>query len=278
MKRFVKCFFELLTQALVSAAGNGAGFFYPVPRFRRRNGNGKNPDGQGFKSGDFFAHFVKKYYSSLDRLDSRNGRRTGIVFRNWVWYNFLQYKLINRNLEGVLSMIHTERINVVPFKMEYLLDYYYGFNHEITKFQWPDPFDSSDNAKEMLQEFLNEMERDETLLFSILSKDDAFLGSVEVHGLNEECPELGVWIIESEQNKGYAYEALKEVLNYVSTKYGKLSFFYEADTRNIASTKLLHKFENQYEIIEQRFEKLTTDSGKALELQGYILKAKKAVH
>ncbi len=25
MKRFVKCFFELLTQALISAAGNGAG-------------------------------------------------------------------------------------------------------------------------------------------------------------------------------------------------------------------------------------------------------------
>ena len=25
MKRFVKCFFELLTQALVSAAGNGTG-------------------------------------------------------------------------------------------------------------------------------------------------------------------------------------------------------------------------------------------------------------
>ncbi len=25
MKRFVKCFFELLTQALVSAVGNGAG-------------------------------------------------------------------------------------------------------------------------------------------------------------------------------------------------------------------------------------------------------------
>ncbi|MCX4300553.1 MAG: hypothetical protein OSJ73_26760, partial [Lachnospiraceae bacterium] len=58
----------------------GAGFFYPVPRFRRRNGNGKNPDGQGFKSGDFFALFAKKYYSSLDGLDSRNGRRTGDCF------------------------------------------------------------------------------------------------------------------------------------------------------------------------------------------------------
>jgi len=33
----------------------------------------KNPDGQGFKSGDFFTHFAKKYYSSLDGLDRRNG-------------------------------------------------------------------------------------------------------------------------------------------------------------------------------------------------------------
>ncbi|MCI8355408.1 MAG: GNAT family N-acetyltransferase [Lachnospiraceae bacterium] len=176
--------------------------------------------------------------------------------------------------EGMLRVIHTEKINIAPFEMKYLLDYYHGFNHEITKFQWPDPFEKSDDAKNMLSEFLDEMEREETLLFSILSKNDKFLGSVEVHGLAGECPELGVWIIESEQNKGYAYTALREVLNYVSAKYGKESFFYEADIRNISSTKLLHKFRNQYEIMEQGFEKITTDSGKMLELQGYILKAK----
>ena len=73
----------------------GAGFFYPVPRFRRRNGNGKNPDGQGFKSGDFFAHFAKKYYSSLDGLDRRNGAKGililaneyGIIFFDTEWQN-----------------------------------------------------------------------------------------------------------------------------------------------------------------------------------------------
>lgn len=172
-------------------------------------------------------------------------------------------------------MIHTKRINIVPFEMEYLSDYCRGFDEEITKFQWPDPFESSDDAKNMLQEFLDEMERGETLLFSVLSKDGEFFGSVEVHGLTEKCPELGVWIIESKQNRGYAYEALNEVLNYVSAEYGKDSFFYEVDIRNTASTKLLHKFENQYEIIEQEFEKTTTGSGKVLELQGYLLKAKK---
>ncbi|WP_347223962.1 GNAT family N-acetyltransferase [Bacteroides congonensis] len=107
----------------------------------------------------------------------------------------------------------------------------------------------------MLSGFLNEMKREETLLFSILSKKDKFLGSVEVHGLTGECPELGVWIIESEQNKGYAYIALNENLNYVCAKYGKESFFYEADIRNMPSTKLLHKFSSHYEIIKQEFEK-----------------------
>lgn len=119
------------------------------------------------------------------------------------------------------------------------------------------------------------MEQEETLLFSILSKKNEFLGSVEVHGLTGECPELGIWIIEAKQQKGYAYKALREVLNYVSTKYGKDSFFYEADIRNMASTNLLHKFEKEYEIIAQGFAQSTTDFGKILELQGYILKVKK---
>lgn len=96
-------------------------------------------------------------------------------------------------------MIHTEELNIVPFEMKYLPDYYHGFNHEITKFQWPDPFENSDAAKELLQVFLNEMVQEETLLFSILSKNDEFPRSVEVHGLTGECPELGVWIIEGKQ-------------------------------------------------------------------------------
>ena len=67
----------------------GAGLLNPVPRFRRRNGNGKNPDGQGFKSGDFFALFAKKYYSPFDGLDSRNGDSTKIVFDRKMCYTWI---------------------------------------------------------------------------------------------------------------------------------------------------------------------------------------------
>lgn len=171
-------------------------------------------------------------------------------------------------------MINSERLIIAPFDMKYLDDYFNGFNEEITKFQWPEPFASMDDAKNMLREFLREMERGETLLFSILSKKDRFLGSAEVHGLTGDCPELGVWITVPEQNRGYAYEALRAVLDYTRSQYDKNEFFYEADIRNEASMKLLRKFERDYEIIKQELEVLTTDSGKELKLQGHIMKAR----
>ena len=59
MKRFVKCFFELLAQ-------------------------------------DF---------SAQRETGRKNGRRAGIAFRNWLWYNFYQYRQTNRDLRRIVTMI-----------------------------------------------------------------------------------------------------------------------------------------------------------------------------
>jgi len=115
------------------------------------------------------------------------------------------------------------------------------------------------------------MDREETLFFSILTNNGEFLGSVEIHGLVGDCPELGVWVVEARQNLGYALEALSAVLDYVSAKYCKTTFYYEADVRNIGSIKLLHKLESKYKITNHDSERVTTDSGKKLELQGHTL-------
>ena len=165
-------------------------------------------------------------------------------------------------------------IDIEPFDMKYLDDYCKGFNSEITKYQWPDPFESIDNAKGFLLDFLDEMKKGKTLIYSVVSPDGTFFGSVEMQGLKGDCPEVGVWITESEQRKGYAYEALKALLDYARTEYHKTEFYYEADNRNIGSTKLLQKFEDEYEILKQDLEECITDSGKELKLQGYVLRAK----
>lgn len=168
-------------------------------------------------------------------------------------------------------MIKTERLLIAPFDMKYLKDYFDGFDGDITKYQWPDPFADMDAARETLQGFLEEMARGEGLILSILSQDGRFLGSVEVHGLDGACPELGVWITAPEQRKGYAYEALAAVLAYTREKYGKRAFFYEADIRNDASVRLLHKLESVCDVLEQGLEECVTDSGKQLQLRGYVL-------
>ena len=108
-------------------------------------------------------------------------------------------------------MIKTERLTIVPFEMKYLRDYFDGFDGEITKYQWPDPFASVDSARDLLQGFLDEMARGEGLVFSILSHDGRFLGSVEVHGLDGGCSELGVWIIRPEQNNHLLYICRKRI-------------------------------------------------------------------
>ena len=167
-----------------------------------------------------------------------------------------------------------KRIKVIPFDMKYLEDYYNNFNEEITRYQWPDPFESIEYARALLRDFLDEMNREETLLFAIVDTGDKFVGSVEMHGLSEDCPELGVWIVESEQGKGYAYEALKYILDYAHRKYGKTEFFYEADVRNTGSNKLLSKFADSYVIETLDIEELVTDSGKELKLKGSRLTRK----
>jgi len=48
--------------------------------------HGKNPDCQGFKAGDFFAPFAKKYYPPLDGLEvgTDGGRLLPNIYKNMV--------------------------------------------------------------------------------------------------------------------------------------------------------------------------------------------------
>lgn len=68
------------------------------------------------------------------------------------------------------DMIKTERLTIAPFEMKYLRDYFGGFDGEITKYQWPDPFADVERARDLLQGFLDEMARGEGLVFSFVRK------------------------------------------------------------------------------------------------------------
>ena len=165
-------------------------------------------------------------------------------------------------------LIETDRLRIVPFEMKYLEEYYSEFDEEITRYQYPEPFESISAAEEVLQGFIDCMEQNEMLFLSILTPDGGFVGGAEVHGLQEEYPELGIWIKKQSQQKGYAYEALTSVLKFSDDNYHKDWYVYEADIRNIGSMKLVEKFENRKKEIDE-FE---TETGKSLVLQRFLIR------
>ena len=52
-------------------------------------------------------------------------------------------------------MIETKRLRIVPFEMDQLEAYFTGFDNEVTKYQYPDPFGSIEEAKEFLMSRLD---------------------------------------------------------------------------------------------------------------------------
>lgn len=97
--------------------------------------------------------------------------------------------------------IQSKRLTITAFDMKYLDDYYHNFDKEITQYQYPDPFDSLESARKCLQEFIDAAARGEMLFLALLDSNATFIGSLEVHGLMEETPELGIWIARRNREK-----------------------------------------------------------------------------
>lgn len=169
-----------------------------------------------------------------------------------------------------MKMIQTDRLIITPFDLKSLKDYYDGFDADITKYQYPDPFKTESDARDLIQNFMDLMKQSEMLFLSIFTKDYRFVGSIEIHGLKEEHPELGIWIKREFQQRGYAYEALYNVLRQVNDDFKKEWYIYEADIRNTGSIKLVEKFIYR----KDDFDEFTTETGKKLKLQKYIIKVK----
>lgn len=169
-----------------------------------------------------------------------------------------------------MRTLQSDRLTIVPFDLKHLKDYCIGFDTDVTKYQYPNPFLKESDAQEMLQSFIELMNQGEMLFLSILTKDGHFIGSIEVHGLKESQPELGIWIKKEFQRKGYAYEALSNVMKMVDEDFHKEWYVYEADIRNESSIKLVERFC----YFKEDFEEFTTETGKELKLQRFIVKLK----
>lgn len=163
--------------------------------------------------------------------------------------------------------ITTERLTIQPFSNIFLKTYYKEFTDKITQYQYPDSFPSIASADKILSKFVHDMTQGEMLELVILTHDGEFIGSLEAFAITEKTPELGLWLKSSAHGKGYGYEALNELVDYLNST-GKYQYYiYEVDVRNTPNIHLVEKFHYK----KGGYEEITTASGKILNLQTYYI-------
>lgn len=173
-------------------------------------------------------------------------------------------ELINREDFCII----TKRLRLVPLNYEYINEYYKEFNSEITRYQYPEPFISIEATKEFFTNFIELRKEGIVLVCIIIDMKGAFIGSVEVYHIHTSTPEIGIWISQKYQSKGYGFEAIKGIINYIKANEKIDYFIYEADCRNNDSAKLINKLNGE----KQGHKDVISDSGKELKLDIYYVK------
>lgn len=137
-------------------------------------------------------------------------------------------------------LLKTERLMIQPYSSSYLEQYFKEFTDEIVKYQYPDSFCDMNKADEVMSKFVADMEQGKML-------------------------ELGLWLKSSAQGKGYGYEALKCLVDYLNSTDKYEYYLYGVNQRNEPSVHLVEKFHFE----KCGYEEVTTQSGKTLHLLIY---------
>ena len=106
------------------------------------------------------------------------------------------------------------------------------------------------------EEKLHAYVRENREVFCVRLKDQGqFLGLIYVTPYHEDgCYELSYVFLPEFWNQGYAFETVKEILQYCKTELHFAELVSETQTRNLASRKLLEKLGYRFQKEVVRFE------------------------
>lgn len=166
-------------------------------------------------------------------------------------------------------MIKKERFSLIELDDHYLYDYFIEFNDSITQYQYLDPFDNEQSVKDYFDMSRYEQSLNYCLHYLIVD-DKEFIGSLIVHNLQDDYPEIGIWIKSSRQKEGIGKEVINSLFDYLFNFYHKTEFVFSIDIRNTGSLSLLKYFDYQFAYHDQ----LINETGKILEADVFLVKKK----
>lgn len=172
---------------------------------------------------------------------------------------------MSRDLE---TKINSERLRLIPINESHTDDIFENFNEEVTKYMYPAPIKSREEAAAVVDSFITKRKKGLEVVYAItLSESGEFIGVAGLHGIKEEVPELGIWTKTSSHGNHYGREAVGAVIEYAGV-LGIEKLMYPVDKRNTPSRKIPIYYGG---ILIRENETEITPDGRELLLETYIL-------
>lgn len=146
----------------------------------------------------------------------------------------LKYK---NKIEDIFSLkIESKRINLLVLCEKYIEDIFHNFTDEITYYMVPSTPTDIRETLEFVENAIKTIENKRNLIFTILDKEDNFLGMCGLHN-NEEL-EIGIWLKKEAHGNKYGLESIKAMKEWIDNNIDYKYMIYPVAVDNIASNNI----------------------------------------
>ena len=137
------------------------------------------------------------------------------------------------------TVISTPRLELRSLTPGDAAEIFAAITPELTRFMaWEPPVSPAAMARsQMIQ--ISAMAAGTDLHLVIRLKDDGeFLGRAGLHAIGSAEPELGIWIKETAQSRGYGSEVIAALAAWAAPRFGIASFIWPVAEENVRSRRL----------------------------------------
>lgn len=164
--------------------------------------------------------------------------------------------------------IKTDRLMLEPVSMQYKEDIFREFQPPITKYVYSKPAEKIEETETFIKGAKKDAAKGVDVTMVILDKQSGeFLGCTGLHNLEEENPEMGVWIKQSAHGNKYGREAISGLKNWAAKNLQFDHITYTVVVENTASCKLAESLGGK---VGREYEK-TMQSGNTYHMLEYWL-------
>lgn len=135
--------------------------------------------------------------------------------------------------------LETKRLKLIPIDLKFSEVIFNNFTEEVTMYMYPKPPSDINDTISFIMSSIEGFKTGKNLQLGIVNKRrNEFIGCVGLHNINEDKPEIGIWIKKNSHGCGYGIEAVNRIIEWARTNLEFDYLKYPVDRNNERSRRI----------------------------------------